>query len=119
MKKRIAVLVALAGLIVSAAGTARAAQIDHSFLCYSAFQTNPGVWQNGQATSLLAQGYWSPYAVSGNVAGGTNIGSYHLVCNLATGQSAGGSLLDESGRLIGPTVAPVFKSIVGVYPVAG
>jgi hypothetical protein len=57
-------------------------QVDHTFLCYSKWQTQPGVWDNKTAAKLLAAGYWLPTAVDGNVAGGTNVGKYNLQCNV-------------------------------------
>ncbi|HZQ88944.1 MAG TPA: hypothetical protein VFA42_02960 [Gaiellaceae bacterium] len=87
------------------------------FLCYSASQTDPGVWPASMAASLMAQGYWSPYAVKGNVTGGTNVGSYHLVCNLAAGQAAGQQFAGGDGFVSG---ADAFKALTGApgwYPV--
>src|SRR5438045_318729 len=51
------------------------------FLCYSKSQTVPGVWGQGQAAQLLAEGYFLPAALRGNVDGGTNLGDFHLQCN--------------------------------------
>jgi hypothetical protein len=58
------------------------ATVNHEFLCYSKWQTQPGVWDNKTAATLLAAGYWLPTAVDGNVAGGTNVGKYNLQCNV-------------------------------------
>lgn len=54
---------------------------NHEFLCYSKYQVQPGVWDAKTATALMAEGYWLPTAVDGNVDGGTNVGSYNLQCN--------------------------------------
>lgn len=89
------------------------------FLCYSAFQTNPGVWSSSVAAALLKAGYWSPYAVAGNVAGATNIGAYHLACNLATGQSAGTSTLGGAGEVIGADAKTAVTGVPGFYPIIG
>jgi hypothetical protein len=56
--------------------------VNHEFLCYSKWQTQPGVWDEKTAAKLLSEGYWLPTAVDGNVAGGTNVGSYNLQCNV-------------------------------------
>ena len=100
-----------------AAGTAPPPPPSNVFLCYSVFQTDPGVWAASEAASLIAQGYWSPYAVKGNVTGGTNVGGYHLVCNLAAGQAAGQQFETDDGFVLG---ADVFKALTGApgwYPV--
>jgi hypothetical protein len=73
---------------------------DGIFLCYSKFQVLPGVWQQDQAAELLAQGYWYPNAVKGNVEGGPNLGAYHLVCN-ATGTPTG-MFVNQNGEVFGP-----------------
>jgi hypothetical protein len=85
------------------------------FLCYSVFQTEPGVWPKPQALALLQQGYWLAYAVPGNVPGGTNIGGFHLVCNLAAGQAAGDSFVGGDGTVLGPAYA----GDAGLYPKVG
>lgn len=93
---------------------------DGVFLCYSAFQDNPGVWPKDVAATLLAGGgYWSPYAVKGTIAGGTNIGGYHLACNLASGQSAGDSFVGGAGEVYGPTLHGALTGTPGVYPTVG
>jgi len=93
---------------------------NNAFLCYSASETNPGVWPMDTAVQLLkGGGYWSPYAVPGNVDGGTNIGGYHLVCNLATGQSAGDSTLGGAGETLGPSTKQDVQNVPGHYPVVG
>lgn len=92
---------------------------DSAFLCYSAFQDNPGVWPMPVATQLLSSGYWSPYAVPGNVAGGTNIGGYHLSCNLATGQSASDSSLGGAGETYGAGDKPDVSGVPGHYSIVG
>lgn len=92
---------------------------DSAFLCYSAFQDNPGVWSMPVATQLLGQGYWSPYAVPGNVAGGTNIGGYHLTCNLASGQSASDSSLGGAGETYGAGDQSDVSGVAGHYSIVG
>jgi len=129
MKRLLVLLVGVLALTGAAfAGTARAASTppppppavhtpSHSFLCYSTYQTDPGVWENSQAITLLGQGYWIPYAIKGNVTGGTNIGGYHLVCNLATGQAAGQQFAGADGFVPGVGSYPALKGVVGWYPI--
>jgi len=81
------------------------------FLCYSAFQTQPGVWLESQAKELYAEGYWLPYAIAGNVSGGTNIGRFHLVCNPAFTQSIGASFVGGDGTVLGHS----YSSVFGLY----
>jgi hypothetical protein len=89
------------------------------FLCYSTDQVTPSVWPIGQAAALLAGGgYWQPYAVKGNVAGGTNVGDYHLVCNIATGQAVGNQFVDDGGGASNASDHSVFAGVLGQYPLA-
>jgi len=95
-------------------------QVNNAFLCYSTNQVTPGVWPMDVAQALLKQGgYWSPYAVPGTVAGGTNIGGYHLVCNLGSGQSAGDSTLGGAGETDGPGSKQDVTNVAGHYPILG
>lgn len=93
---------------------------DNVFLCYSTFSNVPGVWSVPVAQGLLkGGGYWQPYAVPGNVDGGTNIGGYHLVCNLASGQAAGDSTLGGAGEVDGANTKPDVTNVPGYYPIIG
>jgi hypothetical protein len=97
-----------------------APELTNAFLCYSADQGNPGVWPMAVAKDLLKSGgYWSPYAVQGNVDGGTNVGGYHLTCNLASSQSAGDSTLGGAGEVDGASTKPDVTDVAGYYPIAG
>ena len=68
-----------------------------SFLCWNREMTDPVVYQDAVADQMWQTGnYFEPQALLGNVAGGTNIGAYHLVCNapstvVPTGEGLGGS----------------------------
>jgi hypothetical protein len=88
---------------------------DGIFLCYSTFQTDPGVWPKSEAEVLLKQGYWLPYAVPDNVTGGTNLGGFHLACNLAASQSVGDSFVGLDGTVFGPA----YTGVEGLYPKVG
>jgi hypothetical protein len=95
-------------------------QVDNAFLCYSVDQTNPGVWPMAVARQLLAGGgYWTPYAVQGNVDGGTNIGGFHLACNLASTQSVSTSTLGGAGETDGPNAKADVTNTAGYYPIVG
>jgi hypothetical protein len=84
---------------------------DGIFLCYSTSQVVPGVWLQDQAAQLLADGYYYPKALAGNVEGGTNLGSFHLVCN-ASGTPTG-MFVNENGEVVGPDHA---ADNLGYYP---
>jgi hypothetical protein len=84
---------------------------DGIFLCYSTSQVEPGVWMQDQAAELLAAGYYYPKALPGNVDGGTNLGSFHLVCN-ASGTPTG-MFVNENGEVIPPEHA---QGNLGYYP---
>jgi hypothetical protein len=86
------------------------------FLCYSSFGNVPGVWPIDVAKTLVADGgYWLAYAVAGNVDGGTNIGGYHLVCNLGGTQSVTPGVVGGAGEVLGGGNNGDF----GFYPVLG
>ena len=84
---------------------------DGIFLCYSKFQVLPGVWNQDQAALLLAEGYWYPNAVKGNVEGGPNLGAYHLVCN-ATGTPTE-MFVNANGEVVSKEYA---GGNIGYYP---
>lgn len=90
---------------------------DGIFLCYSTFQVDPGVWKYSVAQKLIQEGYWAPHAITGNLPGGTNVGRYHLVCNLATGQAAGDQFVGAGGDVSGASVHSLLVGILGWYPV--
>ena len=91
------------------------------FLCYSAYQDQPGAWVMPEAKKLFAAGYWQPFAVSGKVTGGTNVGNYHLTCNLAAGQSVADvhGYVGGGGTVYGPDLHDAMSSVLGNYPVVG
>ena len=102
-------------VMLSAVGVA--ALVNHVFLCYSKFEQDGGaVFDVSQQAALIAQGYWLPSAVAGNVAGGDNIGAYHLVCNPPTGLAATSVSLDDGGDVLPD---PVVVEGTGYYPILG
>jgi hypothetical protein len=97
-----------------------APQVDNVFLCYSTFSNVPAVFPAPVAAALLkGGGYWTPYAVPGTADGGTNIGAYHLVCNLASGQAAGSNTLGGAGEVDGANTKPNTTNVPGYYPIIG
>jgi hypothetical protein len=90
-----------------------APQVNNIFLCYSSFQTVPGVWPANEALTLVKQGYWEPTAVDGNVDGGVNVGSYHLQCNATP---KGDGYVGDGGQWFGPEWAATAKEELGFYP---
>ena len=65
----------------------------------------------------FAPGYWTPYALSGNVPDGNNIGSYHLICYLPSGMKETGVFIGGDGQAV-PPVSPYVNDgnpIPGVY----
>lgn len=92
------------------------------FLCYSKWQVQPGVWPYHIAADLVAnEGYWLPYAVEGNVAFGTNIGGYHLVCNIASTQSLGDKLVGAGADAYPSDIGTKMDNVplVPFYPAVG
>jgi hypothetical protein len=87
---------------------------DGIFLCYSKFQVVPGVWSPDVAAQLLADGYWYPDALPGNIDGGTNVGSFNLQCNAAGTPT--GMFVNLNGEVVGPDVA---AQNLGYYPEFG
>lgn len=87
---------------------------DGVFLCYSSFQTVPGVWVKDQAVALIAEGYTEAQAVAGNVEGGANVGAYHLVCN--SGLRPNGQFVGDGGFVYGSDYGPATEEL-GFYPI--
>jgi len=53
-----------------------------TYLCWNSEMVSPVAYSDSVADAMWKTGkYLEPQAVLGNVAGGTNIGAYHLVCN--------------------------------------
>jgi hypothetical protein len=95
---------------------------DSSFLCYSAGGDLYVAASAAEAAVLEAAGYWLPTAVAGNVAGGTNIGAYHLVCMTSGALGVDGNAppasqyVDDGGDLLDAATAAA-NGWIGVYPV--
>lgn len=92
-----------AGFLMDIAGTlSSSSEVPSSlFVCYSKWEQDGGaVFVLAQAEALLAQGYWLPTALPGTVAGGTNLGDYHLVCNPPTGSQPTGQYVGDGGDVL-------------------
>ncbi len=77
-----------------------AAQVNHAFYCYRSDINSPPAWSDVMTvTGYLMNGFgdgtkpFAPFWVAGNVTGGTNIGSGHLVCALPSGTTWDGTTL--------------------------
>jgi hypothetical protein len=71
--------VAAAPVVVPAVPSA---EIASSYLCWNREMVNPVAYIDKTADQMWKTGnYLEPQAILGNVAGGTNLGAYHLVCN--------------------------------------
>lgn len=60
-------------------------------------------------------GYWEASAVAGNVAGGDNVGTYHVVCNHA-GSWSGKYLEDDGSVTSGSAADTAAAQAAGVLP---
>ena len=87
--------------------------VSGAYLCYSTYQTEPGVWPAAEALVLANQGYWEPTAVDGNIPGGTNVGNYHLQCNATP---MGDGYVGAGGEFYGPDMAAIAQQNLGFYP---
>jgi hypothetical protein len=98
-------------------GGAAVPQVNNVFLCYSKFEQDGGsVFDVNEQAALIMQGYWLPSAETDNVAGGDNIGAYHLVCNPPTGLAATSLSLDDGGDVVPNAIA---ADGTGYYPILG
>lgn len=71
---------------------------NHMFVCYSKYEQDGGaLFTNGAGAAQIAAGGWAPVALSGNVTGGDNIGTYHLACNPPSGSTPTGAYLSDGG----------------------
>jgi hypothetical protein len=67
---------------VTATPVVPADTIASSYLCWNREMVNPVAYIDRTADEMWKTGnYLEPQAILGNVAGGTNLGAYHLVCN--------------------------------------
>jgi hypothetical protein len=95
---------------------------DSSFLCYSVGGDLYVATSAGAAAVLEGAGYWLPSAVAGNVAGGTNVGAYHLVCMTpgtlgVDGNAPPAAQYVEDGGVVVDAATAAANNWIGVYPV--
>ena len=123
MKKRLVSIGALAAAVLAAVAASAPAAGNNSYLCYSKNQVDPNFWVistsnagNTDATSLLASGYWLPYAEK-SVPTSTKLpGGWYLICNLQPGETAvPGSVIGGAGETI---TEPTLAGKPGYYPQA-
>jgi hypothetical protein len=113
-----------AAVVVVVEGARRATATSHgsaSFLLLFGRGQPGGHLRSSQAQLLEAVSYWLPTAVSGNVDGATNVGSYHLVCEAPGTQGLDGNApaaslyVDDNGSVLDASSAAT-SFWVGVYP---
>jgi hypothetical protein len=105
-------------------GTDAAEQTDHAYLCYSV-GGDPYVAQTkpfNDARILMAAGYWTASALPGNVAGGNNVGGYHLVCGESRRFGPGNApfaktYIDNNGQAH-PFTPGLQRRFIGQYPLS-
>lgn len=105
-------LLDLSATLVASPGTT-VPQVSAEFVCYSKYEQDGGaVFPAAQAESLLADGEWSPSAVAGNVAGGDNLGAYHLECNPPASLAPTGRYVGDGGDVVSDD-RPGYYAVVG------
>ena len=123
MTRRLAVIGSLTAAFFAAVASSAFPATNNSFLCYSKNQVDPNFWVistsnagNTDATSLLASGYWLPYAEK-SVPTSTKLpGGWYLICNLQPGETAvPGSVIGGAGETI---TEPTLAGKPGYYPQA-
>jgi len=82
------------------------------WLCDTNNQLND--YSSGDALGLLAVGYVEAQAVDGNVDGGTNVGSFHLVCGSKLTPT--GFYVGDGGSVYGADYGPA-RETTGFYSV--
>jgi len=113
----------LAAAIVATVATSGYAAGNNSYLCYSKNQVDPNFWVistsntgNTDATSLLAAGYWLPYAEKSVPTSTLLPGGWYLICNLQPTETAvPGVNIGGAGETISD---PTLAGKPGYYPQA-
>jgi hypothetical protein len=128
--RRVAALAAVVSVVfgVAAAGAAAAGPPNNSYLCYSKFQVDPGVWSdspsgfkgglggNVSSSALLKLGYWSPFAEKSTPTNTKLLGGWYLHCNPPGATLAGAPTAIVGGA--GETVGNMSLAVLpGYYPV--
>ena len=123
-----AVIAAAALLAIYASVAAAAGPPNNSYLCYSKFQVDPGVWSdspsgfkgglggNVSSSALLKLGYWSPFAEKSTPTKTKLLGGWYLHCNPPGATLAGAPTAIVGGA--GETVGNMSLAVLpGYYPV--
>ena len=80
-----------------------------SYLCWNHEMVNPVAYTDKVADEMWKTGnYFEPQALLGNVAGGTNVGAYHLVCNAPSTLKPTGYGLGGSGEVYSPQMMQAY-----------
>jgi hypothetical protein len=98
----------------------------NSYLCYSKFQTDPGVWSDAPANSggnlssfqLVALGYWKPFATKTTPTNTQLPGGWFLHCNPPSATIQSGAPLTIIGGAGETVTDPTLASQPGYYPMA-
>lgn len=83
-----------------------------TYLCWNHEMVDPVAYFDSVADQMWTTGnYFEPQAILGNVAGGTNIGAYHLVCNAPATMTPTGYGLGGSGEVYTPDTMTAYHTI--------
>jgi hypothetical protein len=124
--KRLIAAMATAATLVGIVATGTAAAPGNSYLCYSKFQVDPGVWSDAPSNSggdlssikLVGLGYWKPFATKSTPTNTKIPGGWFLHCNPPNATIQAGAPLTIIGGA-GETVSdPTLASQPGYYPMA-
>jgi hypothetical protein len=122
-----AVIAAAALLAIYASVAAAAGPPNNSYLCYSKFQVDPGVWSdspsglngglggNVSSSALLKLGYWSPFAEKSTPTNTKLLNGWYLHCN-PPGAPTGAptAIVGGAGEIVGELS---LAGLPGYYPV--
>jgi hypothetical protein len=124
----LAALATAAAILVGVAAVASAAgPPSNSYLCYSKFQVDPGVWSdnpinikgglggNLSSTQLLKLGYWSPWATKTSTTSTKLPNGYYLHCNPAGATTASTTTIGGAGEVV---TEKTLTGLPGYYPAA-
>ena len=130
LKRVSAAVIATAALCAVYASVAAAAAPNNSYLCYSKFQVDPGVWSdsptgikgglggNISASALLKLGYWQPFAQKSTPTSTKLPSGWYLHCNPPGATVAGATpttIIGGAGETVTNTS---LAALPGYYPMA-
>lgn len=109
MKRLLIPIVSIAAVVAFMAAGAGAGTGASSYLCWNHEMVNPVAYLDTTADAMWTTGnYFEPQAILGNVAGGTNIGDYHLVCNAPSTMKITEYALGGSGEVYAPEAVAAY-----------